>query len=40
MRFDVHRVADNSKMKLIYASIAAEFSHLVIDNYFEFLSLK
>ena len=31
VRFDVHRLADNTEMKLIYASIIAKFSqHLVI----------
>ena len=28
VRFDVHGLADNTKMKLIYLSIADKFSHL------------
>ena len=28
VRFDVHCLADNTKMKLIYLSIADKFSHL------------
>ena len=39
--FDIHRLADNTKMKLIYVSITAKISqHLVIWNPFLIFSIN